>query len=282
MFSLSPLSPGTLFDSENVPVTSLTVAGDAAYWVAGSQVTADNLADTTGGGSKVLLPSTPFAGVTVTDLAVSPASNTYLVGWTAPGYGWFVAQYPLTPAGAFTVFSNDSNPIHGLTIAGNTAYWIDGANVFSEQLDGTGKAILQSFTAGAVTLNDLAIDSVNQTYVLAASTAGIPPLLARYPLTPNASGAVFAFANSNIPAVTVAGDTLYWIDGQSVWSENLNGTNLTLQETLPSQFTPTDLAVSLSTPATTPEPHSEALLGGGLIVLGMVRRRGQGGVTHSR
>ena len=275
-FSLAPQSAGTLFDSENAPVTSLTAANNTAYWVTGgTQVYSDGLTDTTGGAGKTALPSVPFGGVSVTDLAVDPATNSYLVGWNAPGFGWFIAQYPLIPNANFSIFSNDTAPIQGLTVADNKAYWIEGTNLWSENLDGTGKSVLQSFTFGNVALSDLAVDPVSQTYLLAASEPGLPPLLARYPLTPQASGTVFTFANNNIPAVTIAGNRAYWIDGSSVWSEDLNGTGLTLQETLPSQYTLTDLAVSQVVPAAVPEPATWTMLASALIGMVLVTRRHQ-------
>lgn len=274
-FSLSPQTPGTVFDLENAPVSSLTVAGNMAYWVSADQVYSDSLADAGGGFGKTPLPSVPFGGVTVSDLAVDPVTNSYLVGWIAPGFGWFIAQYPLTPNGNFNVFVNATNTIQGLTVVGNTAYWIEGTNIWSQNLDGTGKTLVQSFTLGNVSLSDLAVDPLSQTYLLAATSTGLPPLVARYPLTPQSSGQLFAFGNSSTTALTVSGDRAYWIDGSSVWSENLNGTDRTLQETLPSQFMPTDLAVSLNTPAAAPEPASLVLLGSGLIVLALASRQYQ-------
>ena len=272
-FSLVPQTPGTIFDSENASVSSLTVAGNRAYWVSANQVYSDSLTDNTGGEGKTSLPSVPFGGVTVSDLAVDPVTNSYLVGWIAPGFGWFIAQYPLTPNASFNVFVNATNPIQGLTVVGNTAYWIEGTNIWSQNLDGTGKTLVQSFTLGNVSLSDLAVDLPSQTYLLAASSSGLPPLVGRYPLAPQSSGQLFAFGSSSITALTIAGDRAYWIDGSSVWSENLNGTNLTLQETFPSQLTPTDLAVSL-TPAAVPEPTGWILIAGGLMVLVLARLRG--------
>ncbi len=272
-FSLIPQAAGTLFDSENAAVTSLTVANNTAYWVSGTQVLSESLAGTTGGGGKTALPGVPFDGVSISDLAVDPATKSYLVGWIAPGFGWFIAQYPLKPDGTFTIFVNATAPIQGLSVVGDKSYWIEGTKIWSQNLDGTGKTQVQSFTFGNVTLNDLAVDPASQTYFLAASTSGLPPLVARYPLTPNSTGTLFTFGNNNIAALTVAGDRAYWIDGSSVWSENLNGTGLTLQETLPTGFTPTDLAVSLDTPGAVPEATSAMMLGGGLIAIGFFRRR---------
>src|SRR5437868_5555328 len=121
MFSLVPQTMGTLLASENGGVTSLTTANNTAYWVSGAQVWSDSLTDTTGGGGKTALPSVPFGGVSISDLAVDPVSNSYLVGWIAPGFGWFIAQYPLSAAGNFSVFVNGTTVIQGLTIVGNTA-----------------------------------------------------------------------------------------------------------------------------------------------------------------
>ena len=272
-FSLSPQTAGTVFDSENVAVRSVTTANNVAYWSSDTQVFADSLTDATGGGGKTLLPSIPFAGVTVTDLAVDVGTNSYLLGWNAPGYGWFVVQYSLAPNSTYTIFSNDTDVVHGLSVAGNNAYWAEGSSIYSEHLDGTGKALLQSFTLGAVSINDVAIDSAGQTYLIGATTPGLPPLIARYPLTPNASGTLFAFATSNVEALTLAGDRAYWIDGMSIWSEKLDGTDLTLQETLAAGLTPTDLAVTLDAPAGVPEPESSVTLGSGLVMLSLLTRR---------
>jgi hypothetical protein len=82
------------------------VANNTAYWVAGNQVYSASLTDVTGGGMKTALPSVPFGGVTVDDISVDTATNTYLVAWTAPGFGWFLAQYPVVPDGNFNVFVN--------------------------------------------------------------------------------------------------------------------------------------------------------------------------------
>jgi hypothetical protein len=62
------------------------------------------------------------------------------------------------------------------------------------------------------------------------------------------------------------------IDGQSVYSEKLDGTDFTLQETLPNGVTPTDLAVSLDAPVAAPEPATSAALGGGLILTALLLR----------
>jgi len=181
-FSLTPQSAGTIFDLETDAITSLTVAGNTAYWVSGNaQIYSDSLNDVTGGAAKTALPSIPFAGVTVSDLAVDPATNQYLVGWIAPGRGWFIAQYPLAPAGAFSVSVNATATIQGLSIVGGKAYWIEGINVWSQNLDGTDKTRVQNFSLGGVELNDLAVDSASQTYLLSAVTSGLPPLIARYP-----------------------------------------------------------------------------------------------------
>jgi hypothetical protein len=272
-YSLTPQTTGTIFDQETVAVNSLTVANNTAYWASGgTQIYSDSLNDATGGAAKTALPSLPFGGVTISDLAVDPATNQYLVGWIAPGYGWFIVQYPLSPPGDFSIFVNATTTIQGLTIAGNKAYWIEGINVWSQNLDGTGKSQVQNFSFGGVELNDLAVDSASQTYFLAAATNGLPPLIARYPLTPNANGNLFTFATNNIPAVTLAGDRAYWIDGQGVYSKRLDGTDFTLQETLPNGLTPTDLAVSLDAPVSAPEPATSTALGGGLILFAMLLR----------
>jgi hypothetical protein len=141
---------------------------------------------------------------------------------------------------------------------------------------------VQSFTFGNVSLSDLAVDPLSQTYLLAATSTGLPPLVARYPLTPQSTGQIFAFGNSSTTALTIASDRAYWIDGSSVWSENLNRTNLTLQETLSSQFTPTDLAVSLNRPAAAQEPASSVLPGSGLIVVALASRQYQRSTTRRR
>jgi len=265
-FSLTPQSTGTLFASDNAAINTLTTANNTAYWATSTQISSDSLNDATGGSGKTALPSIPFGGVTITDLAVDPATNDYYVGWNAPGFGWFIAQYP--PSGSnFAVFANATTLVQGLTIANNTAYWIEGQNIYSQDLGTTTRHLLQSFTLGPVTLNDVAIDTAGQTYLLAASENGLPPLIARYPLTPNASGVLFTFGTNPITALTVAGDRAYWIDGSNVWSENLNGTDLTLQETLPASFTLTDLAVSIDPPAAAPEPSGLVMLAGGLICI---------------
>ena len=266
-FSLTPNSSGTLFASDAGAINHLSVANNTAYWATNTQIWSDSLADITAGSGKNALPSVPFGGVTITDIAVSPTNNSYYVGWDAPGFGWFIAQYPLSPASTFTVFSNDSNPVKGISIAGNNVYWIDGSNILSQNLDGSGRTTIQSFTLGPVTLNDLAVDPVTQSYLLSATTSGIPPLLARYPLVPQASGTLFAFG-SDIPAVEISGDRAFWIDGSNIWSENINGTDLTLQETLPSDLTLTDLAISVDQPVNTvSEPATGGMFATGLFAL---------------
>ena len=74
---------------------------------------------------------------------------------------------------------------------------------------------VQSFPFGNISLSDLAVDTASQTYLLAASTPGVPPLVGRYPLTSNSSGTVFAISNNNISALTIAGGRAYWIDGSA-------------------------------------------------------------------
>ena len=270
-FSLTPEASGTVFDAENTAVNSVTIANNTAYWSTGSQIFSDSLTDSAYGANKTALPSIPFAGVSITDLAVDPATNSYFVGWNAPGYGWFIAEYPLSPSGNYSIFKDGTAPIQGLTVSGDTAYWIEGTKIYSQKLDGSGLTQLQNFDPG-VSLFDLAVDPAAHTYFLGAAAPPVS-ILGEYPLTPNASGNVFAFANDNITALTIAGDRAYWIDGQSVWSENLNGQNLTLQEMLPQQFTPTDLAVSLDTPAAAPEPATVVVVIGGFIVIALVKRR---------
>jgi hypothetical protein len=269
-FSLTPQSAGTVFASDTAAINNLSVANNTVYWATNTQIWSDSLTDMTAGTGKNALPSVPFGGVTITDIAVSPTNNSYYVGWDAPGYGWFIAQYPLSPISTFTVFSNDSNPVKGLSIAGNNVYWIDGTNILSQNLDGTGRTTIQSFNLGPVTLNDLAVDPFTQSYLLSATKSGIPPLLARYPLVPQASGALFAFG-SDIPAVTISGDRAFWIDGSNIWSENINGTDLTLQETLPSDLTLTDLAISVDQPVNTvPEPATGGMLATGLFAIALM------------
>ncbi len=271
-FSLAPQSSGTLFASDSSAINNVTVANHIAYWSTSTQIWSDSLTDLSGGSAKSPLPSIPFAGVTISDLAVSPTGNSYFVGWNAPGYGWFVAQYPLAPTSTtYNIFSDDSNLVKGLTVAGGRVYWIDGANVFSQNLDGTGRITVQSFNSGQVTLNDLAVDPATQSYILSANTSGIPPVLAQYPLTPQSSGKLFDIGSSDIPGITIAGDRAYWIDGSNVWSQNIDGTDLTLQETLPSDFTLTDLAVSLDPPVTSvPEPAAAGMFATGLFALALM------------
>jgi hypothetical protein len=270
-FSLTPQSSGTLFASDNAAINNITVASNTAYWATSNQIWADSLTDITGGTTRNALPSVPFAGVSITSLAVSPTNNSYFVGWDAPGYGWFVVDYPLSPTSdTFTVFSNDSHPVKGLTVVVNRVYWIDGDNVFSQNVDGSGRTTVQTFDAGAVTLRDLAVDPVTQSYLLSATTSGLPPLLAQYPLTPQASGVVFAFG-ADIPGVVISGDRVFWIDGSNIWSKNINGTDLILQETLPSDFTLTDLAISPDQPVTAvPEPATVSMFAMGLFALALV------------
>jgi hypothetical protein len=271
-FSLTPQSSGTLFASDTAAINTLTVAGNTAYWATTTQIWADGLTDLTGGTGKSALPSVPFAGVSITDLAVSPIDNTYFVAWDAPGFGWFLADYPLSPTSStFTIFSNDSHPVKGVTIAGNRVYWIDGGNVFSENVDGTGRTTVQTFDPAAVTLNDLAVDPVTQTYIVSAISSGLPPLLAQYPLTPQASGVIFTFGTNDIPGVVISGDRVFWIDGSNIWSKNINGTDLTLQESLPSDLTLTDLAIAQDEPLTAvPEPASVGMFAMGLFAAALL------------
>lgn len=269
MFSLVPQSAGTPFASANSAVNFVSAANNTAYWSTDTQIWSDSLNDTTGGTAKTALPSIPFGGVTISDLAVDPAANLYQVAWNAPGFGWFIAQYPLAPSSTnFSIFTNNTTLVHGLSIVGDKTYWLEGMNILSQNLDGTGKTQVQSFNFGTVTLNDLAVDPASQTYLLAATTDGIPPLIARYPLTPNSSGNLFAFANNNVVALTLANNRAYWIEGANVWSENLNGTDLQLQETFAPGITPTDLAIA----ADAPEPLTASLCGLCLLTLATIRK----------
>jgi hypothetical protein len=272
-FSLVPHSAGTTLVTESSGVTTVTVANNTAYWVSNNQIWSDNVADI-GGAGKTALPSVPPVPVTITSLAVSATDNSYLVGWDAPGFGWFVAKFPLTGSDPYTVFSNDSSQVKGLTVSGNQAYWIDGTDVLTTNLDGSGRAKFQSFTLGPVTLYDVAVNAATQTYFLAASTPGLPPLIVQYPLTPQASGNLFTFSPSNntITALTIGGDTVYWTDGSSIWSENLDGTGLTVQQTFDAGVTITDLAVVQDQPTATPvpEPSSAALMLAGLLGVGVL------------
>src|SRR3954453_5731381 len=80
-YSLTPQSAGTTFDTEAAPVTSLTAVNNTAYWATGTSIFSDPVADSTGGAGKTLLSTIPFAGFTITDLAVDPITNSYLEGW---------------------------------------------------------------------------------------------------------------------------------------------------------------------------------------------------------
>jgi hypothetical protein len=49
--------------------------------------------------------------------------------------------------------------------------------------------------------------------------------LGRYPLTPNSFGTAIGYAGANPHDLTIAGNQLYWLDGNSIYRANLDGSN---------------------------------------------------------
>ncbi len=91
------------------------------------------------------------------------------------------------------------------------------------------------------------------------------PLIGQYPLVPNAYGTVFATASTNVEDLTIAGQSLYWIDGNDVMTANLDGSGLSVLRQF--GYTPASIAVYDPTSQTVPEPASVSLVTMSLVLL---------------
>ncbi|MDB5801247.1 MAG: hypothetical protein JWL63_2186 [Rhodocyclales bacterium] len=150
-----------------------------------------------------------------------------------------IGQYPVSPMAWGTYFSGTSADAHGLTVSGDSLYWLEDKNVWSQKTDGSGKTLLQTFGIAPI---DLAVDAASGSYF--ASFGGSTDDIGKYPISPMAWGTFFTGTSADAHGMTVAGDKLFWLEDKNVWMENLDGSSKTLLQTF--GISPVDLAVDFT------------------------------------
>jgi hypothetical protein len=262
-YPLDPFFAGTTFATAD-NAQGLTYADGKLYWLEGANVWMQNV-DGTG---KTLLQT---YGVTPTDLAVDAAGGSYFASF---GGGIdMIGKYPLQPffAGTTLVGTNDA---HGLTYADGKIYWLEGANVWMQNVDGTGKTLLQTY---GVTPTDLAVDAASGNYF--ASFGGGLDMIGKYPLSPFFAGTTFT-GSDDAHGLTYADGKVYWLEGTHVWMQNVDGSGKELLQTF--GIAPISLAVETAPlsnplpPVGVPDPAATGLLvAGALGILATMRGTGR-------
>ena len=258
-YPLAPGAWGTHFSDTSTAAHGLTLAGDNLYWLEDKSVWTQRL----DGSGKTLLQS---FGVAPVDLAVDVASGSYFTSFG--GAYNDINKYPLTPGAWGVHFTDTSASAHGLTLAGSSLYWLEDRDVWTQRLDGSGKTLLQRF---GVAPTDLAIDINGGSYFV--SFGGAYDDINKYPLTAMAWGTHFTDTSTDARGLTITGDSLYWLEGNDVWTQRLDGSGKTLLQRF--GIAPVDLAVFVPEATPVPEPEGLPIFVAGLVMVGMcvARRR---------
>jgi hypothetical protein len=264
-YPLDPFNVGTTFATAT-DAKGLTYADGKVYWLEGVNVWQQNV----DGSDKTLLQS---FGVAPIDLAVDASTGSYFASFG--GGVDIIGKYSTTPFSIGTTFAG-TDDAHGLTYANGQLHWLEGSNVWTQNADGSGKTLLQTF---GVAPSDLTVDAAGGNYF--ASFGGGIDIIAKYPLNPFNIGTTFADANDP-HGLTYADGKLYWLEGTHVWMQNADGTGKELLQTF--GIAPTGLAVQTAPvsnplpPVGVPDPAATGLLvAGALGLLAMVRRAGRDG-----
>ena len=241
----------------------LTIAGDHLYWIDGNTVRTANL-----DGSNASTYRT--FGVSPSSIAVDPIGGHFYAAFNnlpyAPSNG--VGIYPMDPGMGGTGGVLSSNP-QDLTIAGGHLYWIDGDTVRTANLDGSNALTYRTF---GVSPSSIAVDPTGGRFYAAFNDLPYAPSngVGIYPMDPGMGG-TGGILSSNPQDLTIAGDHLYWIDGDTVRTANLDGSSPSVYRTF--GVSPSSIAVYDPPPVPVPEPLSAGLLLTGVLALGVLRTK---------
>jgi len=171
----------------------------------------------------------------------------------------------------FIALPSSSDPLF-LAVDGTHIYWTDTAGIGRANLDGTG--VDQGFISGA----NLAGLAVDQSHIWFAQNGSAATTIGRANLDGTGVNQSFiSMANSQLLGMAVDGAHIYWASGvsgaESIGRANLDGTGVN-QSFIGLPSAPIGVAVSL-----VPEPATSLLVMGGVLGLGVARRRGA--LAHS-
>ena len=158
-------------------------------------------------------------------LALTQVLNASLLYTSFAGQGnSSLGVYPLALNASGTAIGSFLSAPHDMKVAGGFLYFLDGLTLYRSNLDFSNLTKFNTFGKAPTSLE---VDAVNSSYYLSFDTGGVSSL-GLYPLLPSIGGiAIGSPFFSNPHGMEVAGGFLYFLDGNSVYRSNLDGSNLT-------------------------------------------------------